>query len=110
MRIEIEIDGGRRLPCAPSMGAMLRFRQETGKEVTEIDGRSLTELCTYLWCCVASACRREGVDFDMDLMEFADRVTPEGMSGWRDMIAGDPEEDSAAADGEKKSLRGSSTS
>lgn len=77
---------GREFPCTPSMGAMLRFKEETGKEITEIDGGSLTEMFTYLWCCVASACAREGVEFGMSRMELADRVMPEDMAGWRDTL------------------------
>ncbi len=40
-------------------GAMMRFKEQTGKEVTELDGSSFSDLCTYLWCCVVSACSRE---------------------------------------------------
>ena len=47
-RIEIIVNG-EAYPCSPSMGAMLRFKQETGKEITEIDPTSFSELCTYLW-------------------------------------------------------------
>lgn len=64
------------------MGAMLRFKKETGKEVTEIDTSSFTELCTYLWCCVVSASKREGKDFNLTLMDFADNVTSEDMERW----------------------------
>ncbi|MDE6860937.1 MAG: hypothetical protein K2J65_11060 [Duncaniella sp.] len=79
--IELTINGVS-YPCAPTMGAMLRFKKETGKEVTEIDTSSFTELCTYLWCCVASASKREGKDFNLTLMDFADNVTPEDMEKW----------------------------
>ena len=33
--IEVKING-KSYPCRPTMGAMLRFKKETGKEVTEI--------------------------------------------------------------------------
>lgn len=90
-------------PCTPSMGAMLRFKQKTDKEVTEIDPGSLTELCTYLWCCVVSGAKRAGMEFGMDLMEFADAVSPDDMVAWQRAISevtGDDED----ADGQKKSL------
>lgn len=80
-RIEITING-EAYPCSPTMGAMLRFKQETGKEITEIDPTSLTELCTYLWCCVVSGAKREGKAFDLSLMDFADSLTPEDMTAW----------------------------
>ena len=64
------------------MGAMLRFKRETGKEVTDMDGGSLTDICTFLWCCIVSACKADGIPFDMSLMEFADAVSPDDMSEW----------------------------
>ena len=38
------------------MGAMLRFKQQMGYEVTAMKGESFTDTLTLLWCCVASAC------------------------------------------------------
>ncbi len=86
------------------MGAMLRFRQETGREITEINPSSFSDLCTYLWCCVASAAKREGLQFDMSLMDFADGLTPEDMTQWSEAIKdeADPEADTS---GEKKRKR-----
>ena len=80
-RITINING-EAFPCSPTMGAMLRFKQEIGKEITEIDPSSFTELCTYLWYCVASAGKREGKEFNLSLMDFADAVMPEDMTAW----------------------------
>ena len=82
------------------MGAMLRFYQETGREITEINPTSFSDLCTYLWCCVVSAAKREGKSFDMSLLDFADSITPEDMTEWSDAISAEP--DSAAAGGKKK--------
>lgn len=101
-RATITIDG-KAWPCSPTMGAMLRFKQETGREITEIDPSSFTDLCTYLWCCVVSASKREGVAFELSLMDFADRVSPEDMSEWSQAIAA-PTEAGSGADSEKKSL------
>lgn len=102
---------GRKYPCRPTMGAMLRFRQQTGREVTEIDPSSLSDLCTYLWCCVVSGCKREGVDFDMPLMDFADAVTPDEMTAWNQALSdeADAQEqaDDTGADGQKKSPQAS---
>lgn len=101
-RIIISINS-EEFPCSPTMGAMLRFKQETGKEITEINPSSFTELCTYLWCCVASAAKREGKEFNMSLMDFADAITPEDMTAWGNSIMSD-EESSKGTDKEKKSL------
>lgn len=101
-RIEITING-EAYPCSPTMGAMLRFKQETGREITEIDGSSFTDLCTYLWCCVISASKREGKEFNMSLLDFADGIAPEDMAAWNEAISADaPVEDTGNS--EKKSL------
>ena len=96
--ITVEV-GGRELPCRVTCGAMLRFKHATGKEVSELDG-GLSELVTWLWCCVASACKADDVEFGMTLEEFADRVDPEVFSAWAD--AAGEESAAAAATGEKK--------
>ena len=88
-------------PCRPSMGAMLRFKQETGKEVTEMNTESFSELCTYLWCCVVSGSKRQGLDFNLSLMEFADALTPEDMADWQNALAAEVKE--PAPEDEKKS-------
>lgn len=98
-RIEITVNGTA-YPCSPTMGAMLRFKQETGREITEIDPRSFTDLCTYLWCCAASAAKREGRPFDLSLMDFADSITPEDMAEWNKAVVS---EGGAAGEDEKKS-------
>lgn len=80
-KIEINIDG-KAYPCRQTMGAMLRFKQETGREVTDIEPGSLSDLCTFLWCCIVSACKSDGVEFGLSLMEFADSIGPDEMQAW----------------------------
>ena len=92
----IVIVDGKEYPCRPTMGAMLRFKRETGREVTDING-SLEDLTTYLWCCVCSACRREGKEFGMSLMDFADHMDPEDLQQWARLTS--VEKDTAEADG-----------
>lgn len=74
---------GKDYPCMMTMGAMLRFKEQTGREVTEVKGESFTDALTLLWCCVASACKREGVPFDLSLMEMADSITTEDFAAWQ---------------------------
>lgn len=80
-KIEVTVNGVT-YPCRPTMGAMLRFKKETGKEVTELTGDSLSDLCAYLYCCVASASAADGREFKMTLMEFADALDPDDMADW----------------------------
>lgn len=101
-KIEIKIDG-QEYPCRQTMGAMLRFKQETGKEVTEIGG-NLSDICAYLFCCVASACKKDNVPFDMSLMDFADSITPDDLNQWTEVVNGTAEQSPESdAEGEKKS-------
>lgn len=90
-RIEIEING-EAYPCMPTMGAMLRFKTYAGHDVTQMDGQSVSDVLTYLYCCVQSACAREGKPFDMSLMEFADAITDEEVTGWAEHLNADGEE------------------
>ena len=101
-KVEITING-EAYPCRPTMGAMLRFKKETGREVTEIDPASLSDLCTYLWCCIVSACAAEKKEFGLSLMEFADSLTSGEMDGWTQSITEDAEAGGEADGDEKKS-------
>lgn len=80
-KVEVLINGIA-YPCRPTMGAMLRFKRETGKEVTEMNAESFSELCVYLYCCVASASAADKIEFDMTLMEFADSILPDDLAKW----------------------------
>lgn len=96
-KVEVII-GGVSYPCRPTMGAMLRFKKETGKEITEISETNFSDLCTYLYCCVASACAADKVAFGMSLIEFADALDPEQMQAWTNALAGSGE----SGEGEEK--------
>ena len=99
-KIEVTING-KVYPCRPTMGAMLRFKKETGKEVTEITSNSFnsfSDLCAYLYCCVASASAADKVPFDMSLMDFADALSPEDMTAWANAV----QASAAPAEGEEK--------
>ena len=78
---------------------MLRFKRETGKEVTEIKG-DISDLCTYLWCCVASASKHDGMEFSMTLMDFADSISPEDVQAWAAVLNEGAEE----AQGDEKKV------
>jgi len=84
-KVSIKIDG-KRYPAYHTMGAILRFKQETGKEVSEIDANAVSEQVICCWCCVRSACRREGVEFNYSLEDFADRMSFEDVVDWAAQI------------------------
>lgn len=101
-KFEITIDGVA-YPCRPTMGAMLRFKRETGKELTEMDSTCVSELCTFLYCCVASASAAEGREFNLSLLEFADRIDPAQLIAWSQRMDAANGPEAAPDDGEKKS-------
>lgn len=101
-KVEIIING-EAYPCRATLGAMLRFKQETGREVTEIDASSVSDLCAYLWCCVVSASKASGKDFKMSLMDFADSVKFDDVAEWAESIMENPSPDGEGSVAEKKS-------
>lgn len=65
---------GKEYPARITMGAMLRFRRETGHDVSDMKYDDLADLITFIWCCVASECNAEKVEFGYSLMDFADML------------------------------------
>lgn len=90
----IKIDGTE-YPCRTTMGALLRYRQETGEDFR---GDSVTGNVTYLWCCVVSSCAHDGKKFEKPLLEFADALSAQNLMEWLNAN----QAESAGADDEKK--------
>lgn len=101
MNLHIVIDG-EAYPCYVTAGAMLRFKRESGREVTEMQG-TFEDMLLYLYCCVKSASRRERKDFSYAFEDFADAVMVEDINRWNAALQAEAE---AAEDDseEKKSL------
>ena len=99
--LTITVDG-KEYPCRPTMGAMLRFKQETGREVTQIGPGDLSALVTYLWCCACSACKREGTDFPLSLMDFADAADPQDVAIWTASLQEEEADGGASGEAKKK--------
>lgn len=78
---------GRELPCRLTMGAMLRYKRETGQDVSELNGKDLAAIGALIWCCVKSACAADGIEMELGMDDFLDRIdadkipTLEGMTG-----------------------------
>ena len=58
-------------PMRMTMGAMRRFKQETGMEVSEMT-MEVSLMVVFLYCCVASACNADNIPFELDIDKFAD--------------------------------------
>ena len=62
---------GREWPCRLTLGALRRYKQETGEDASQLKGES--SLGVLLWCCVKSACQADGVPMDVGLDEFLEK-------------------------------------
>lgn len=73
---------GKSYPCRVTMGAMVRFKRESGKDVSQMEPGDLSDLVLFMWCCTASACNADGVEFGYTQEQFADSLEPSGVSGF----------------------------
>lgn len=71
--------GGRSLPMRVTMGAMLRFKRATGHDVKNLRSDDIEEVITFIWCCVVSACKADGLPDIPDLETFADAIGPDDL-------------------------------
>lgn len=72
--------GGKEYPCRVTMGAMVRFKNESGKDVSKLDQSDIGDLILFIYCCVQSACHADNVAFEMDFATFADSLAPDSVN------------------------------
>lgn len=65
---------GKEYPCRVTMGAMVRFKRETGRDVSTIKESDISDLVLFMWCCVVSASKADGIEFGMSFEDFADSL------------------------------------
>lgn len=65
---------GKEYPCRVTMGAMVRFKRETGRDVSTIKESDISDLVLFMWCCVMSASKADDVEFNMSFEDFADSL------------------------------------
>lgn len=87
--------GGKEYPCRITMGAMIRFKNEAGHDVSEMSKSDVGEMLTFVWSCVKSACNADKIDFDMSIQDFADQLSPNDLTSFYDSLG---------TDGEKKTM------
>lgn len=68
---------GKEYPCRVTMGAMVRFKRESGKDIREVDQSDIVQMLLFVWCCVKSACNADGVEFDVSYDKFVDMLEPD---------------------------------
>ena len=73
-------------PCRVTLGAMMRFKRQTGKDIGEVTQNDATSVTIFLYCCVVAACHADGVPFDMELDMFADSIEPGALADFHEMV------------------------
>lgn len=102
-RYEITVDGIA-YPFVQTMGAMLRFKDVTGKDFSEFDASKTSDTIAWIWCCAVSASKREGKQFPLTMEEMADLMTVEDMNDCLHSVSsGNVVEDGTGTAEEKKS-------
>jgi hypothetical protein len=81
--------GGRDYPCRVTMGAMIRFKRDTGVDVSKLDTSDMESMVRFVWHCVASASKVDGVEFNMKFEDFADHLDPTTLNGFYAEMAED---------------------
>lgn len=87
VKITITTSDDKEFPCKLTLGAMRRFKEETGHDVSRIDGAA--DMAVLVWCCCKSQCNAEGVDMPYSLEDFTDRLDMEAIGGFSALL--DPE-------------------
>lgn len=98
----IKIDDTR-FPVRMVMGALLRFRRETGRDASQMDPSDMGELLLLLWCCTAAASHADGITFPYDYDTFCDKITPGDVARWNEAMA------EGQTDGEEEKKTGKQT-
>lgn len=92
--------GDKEFPCRVTMGAMVRFKNESGKDVSKLEKTNISELVLFVYCCVKSACNADKVEFDYDFQSFADLMESDAANFFYEDMGG--EEKKTTNQAEKK--------
>jgi hypothetical protein len=76
-------------PIRPTMWALLQFKREKGKNVSELNDTDLEDLLYWTWLCVTSSCKQDGIAFDIPFEEYIEFVQDSPM----EMLVSDKIED-----------------
>lgn len=80
---KIKIGNKGEYPFRQTMGALLRFKHETGKDASKaMSEGDLSAIITFFYCCVKSACNADNVKCDLTLEDFADNIDAETLNAF----------------------------
>lgn len=85
MKITIK---GNEYPSRVTLGALVRFKQETGFDVSQLKD-DISDVAMFMYCCVVSASSADGVPFNVEFLDFADNVSVEDLTKFKAAQQGD---------------------
>lgn len=88
-------------PCRVTLRAMLKFKQLTGRDWGQLDGNGVSDMITFLWCCVWAVCQTDGNEFPYELDEFSGHLDSSVFAKWMKYIS-DSNKGEKSADEDKK--------
>lgn len=77
---------GKEYPVRITMGAMRRYKRETGQDVS-LMGNDVDLMVIFMFCCVASACNADDVPFELDIDKFADGLEMNDLNGFAESMS-----------------------
>ncbi|MBQ6311090.1 MAG: hypothetical protein IJK74_06035 [Bacteroidales bacterium] len=80
------------------MGAIVRYKRATGQDISKLESSDASGMVIFLWCCVVSASKADGVEFNMGLEEFADCCEIQTLNDFSEQMAKE-------AEGRKKKVK-----
>lgn len=95
--INIQV-GDRSYPFRMTLGAMLRFKRVTGKDLAreDLDAGNIEEVAQLLYACLASASVADRVPFSLTFDEFCDNLSTDDMFAMQELLV-NPEQAAAQA-------------
>ncbi len=96
-KITIQTYDGKKWPCRLTMGAMRRYKQTTGEDVSKI--KDAPDMGVLVWACVKSACSADGVEMNMGVDEFLDKLAVDQVVEMANALM-----EAAPADAKKKAM------
>lgn len=92
---------GTEYPCYPTMGAAVRFKDMTGRDIEDMKGTS--DFALYIYCCAKSAYRRENnKDLEMSREDFCDGVLIEDLNELNAEMSAEGKDSGTDSDGDAK--------
>lgn len=65
---------GKEYPIRPTMWALLQFKREKNKSVSEIKDDEIEDLLYWTYLCVKNSCKQDGIDFAMTFEDYCEYV------------------------------------